>query len=128
MTAQTTINTVWAKRNCRLRISHIVLTQDCAMCNISPMSTTQRKYLDPAHSLIRKFSGPDGKLGHGIDAVAAIVGRDRTNVYRWMIPTEKGGTGGFIPGPAQRRLSEYAQKSRGAHDWLKEFFGGAKAA
>ncbi len=126
MALQTTIKMVWAKHNRRLCFAHTALTEDCAMCNISPMTT--RQYLDPAYSLIKRFSGPDGKLGQGIDAVAAIVGRDRTNVYRWMIPTEKGGTGGFIPGPAQRRLSEYAQKSRGAPEWLKEFFGGASRA
>ncbi len=125
MTVQTTINTVWAKRNRRLRLSTFGLTVNCAMCNKCPMAT--RKYLDPAYSLIVRFVGQSGKLGDGIDAVAAIVGRDRTNVYRWMIPTEKGGTGGFIPAPAQRKLSEYARKNRGS-EWLREFFGGARAA
>lgn len=86
-----------------------------------------RTYLDPAYSLILKFGGPNGKLAHGIDAVAAIVGRDRTSVYRWMLPEEKGGTGGFVPAQAQRRLAEYSKKSR-APSWLKDFFGGARAA
>lgn len=84
------------------------------------------KYLDPAYSLVRAFAGPDGKIGQGIDTVAAIVGRNRANVYRWMIPTERGGTGGFIPGPAQRKLCEYGRKNHIVA--LKTFFGGARAA
>ena len=82
----------------------------------------KRTYLDPAHTLIMRFAGQNGKLGDGIDAVAAIVKRDRTSVYRWMLPIEKRGTGGFIPAQAQRELSK-----RGP-EWLREFFGGAKAA
>ncbi len=74
-----------------------------------------------------RFAGQNGKLSDGIDAVAGIVGRNRTNVYRWMIPVERGGTGGFIPAIPQRKLSEYARKNRGA-EWLRDFFGGAKAA
>ncbi len=85
------------------------------------------KYLDPAYSIVKAFAGQDGKLGHGIDAVAAIAKRNRANVYRWMIPTERGGTGGFIPAPAQRALSEYARENRGPK-WLREFLGGARAA
>ena len=86
-----------------------------------------RKYLDPAHSIISKFSGPSGKLGQGIDKVAEIVGRDRTRVYRWMLPIERGGTGGYIPRKASEMLVTYAKKRRipvGPSD----FFGGARAA
>jgi len=69
-----------------------------------------RKYLDPAYSLIMAYA-PSGKLSEGIDAVAAIVGRDRSNVYRWMVPPEKGGTGGFVPAMAQRELYEHGRKN-----------------
>lgn len=88
---------------------------------------TNHKYLDPAYSVIRKFSGPDGKLGVGIDTVAAITGVHRTRVYRWMRPTEKGGTGGYIPNPHERSLVEYARRTEmplGPED----FFSAAEAA
>ena len=83
------------------------------------------EYLDPAYSLIKGFA-TSGKLTEGIDAVAAIVRRDRSTVYRWMQPLERGGTGGFIPVEPQRMLSQYAKSSR-APRGLKELFG-ARAA
>lgn len=67
------------------------------------------KYLDPAYSLIMKFAGPSGRLSKGIDNVAAVAGVDRTRVYRWMRPREKGGTGGLIPTKQQMKLLEHAQ-------------------
>lgn len=76
------------------------------------VAMTNNKYLDPAYSVIRKFSGPDEKLGVGINAVAAITGVHRTRVYRWMRPVEKGGTGGFIPNPHDRSLIEYARRTK----------------
>lgn len=69
------------------------------------------KYLDPAYSAIRKFGGPEGKLSVGIDAVAEITGADRTRVYRWMRPREKGGTGGLIPSQQQQKLVEHVRKT-----------------
>ena len=36
------------------------------------------------------------KLG-GIDAVANATGVDKSRVYRWTYPQERGGTGGDIP-------------------------------
>lgn len=67
------------------------------------------KYMDPAHSLIRKFA-PQGRLSSGINIVAQITGADRTRVYRWMRPKEKGGTGGLIPSQQQAKLFAYAQE------------------
>jgi hypothetical protein len=72
---------------------------------------SKRTYLDPAYSVIMKFS-PTGELGKGIDAVAAVTGADRTRVYRWMRPREKGGTDGVIPAQQQQKLFDYAQKKR----------------
>ena len=88
---------------------------------------TNHKYLDPAYSVIRKFAGPEGKLSEGIDAVAAITKADRTRVYRWMRPREKGGTGGLIPSQQQKKLFEHAKENRLP---LKpgDFFGGVRAA
>ena len=102
------------------------LTATCTNRNMRRMA--RHKYLDPAYSLIMAFAGPDGKLASGIDAVASIVGRDRTNVYRWMIAADRGGTDGIIPSPAQRRLREYATRNARAPRVLKDFFGGARAA
>lgn len=70
---------------------------------------SRRKHLDPARTVIQRFCG-NGKLAQGIDRVAEIVGRDRSSVYRWMLPVEDGGTGGFIPAQAQLRLAEYARR------------------
>lgn len=78
------------------------------------------KYLDPAYSIIKTFG--DGKLSRGIDAIAEIVGRDRANVYRWMRPKERGGTGGFIPAGAQAELWKYS-KSNDVPAVVKDFFG-----
>ncbi len=82
--------------------------------------------MDPARSLILQFS-VTGKLSEGIDTVAAIVKRDRTSVYRWMLDTSDGGTGGIIPGAAQRELREYALKNR-VPAGIKQLFGATRAA
>ncbi|KQV28131.1 hypothetical protein ASC97_07225 [Rhizobium sp. Root1203] len=51
--------------------------------------------LEPAASIIDLFGGPD--------VVQQITGSDRTRVYRWTQPKEKGGTDGIIPlRPAQK--------------------------
>lgn len=73
---------------------------------------SKRTYLEPAHSVIRKFSGPSGKLSNGIKLVSEITGADPTRVYRWMRPREKGGTDGIIPSKAQVKLFEHAQRER----------------
>lgn len=70
-----------------------------------------RKYLDPAYSLILKFA-PEGRLKSGIDRVAAITGRDPTRVFRWMLPKSRGGTGGEIPHEPRKKLYAYAQRKR----------------
>lgn len=60
--------------------------------------------LEPASSIICAFGG--------VDRVAAITGRDKTRVYRWMRAVDKGGTGGEIPAKPRRQLIEYATKHR----------------
>jgi hypothetical protein len=69
-------------------------------------------YLEPAHSLIRKFGGPEQSLSDGIKIVAEITGADPTRVYRWMLPKDRGGTGGLVPSARQRCLLEAARKRR----------------
>src|SRR5262245_50782379 len=93
-----------------LRSMQTPLTVNCEHRNMLGMAN--HKYLDPAYSVIRKFSGPEGKLGSGIDEVARITGVHRTRVYRWMRPAEKGGTGGFIPNPHDRTLIDYARETK----------------
>lgn len=84
------------------------------------------KYLEPAHTLILKFA-PNGKLSAGIDLVSAVTGTDRTSVYRWMKPKDKGGTGGIVPTKKQQQLFEYAQKNR-IPIQTSDFFGEVCAA
>lgn len=69
-----------------------------------------QKYLEPAHTVIRKFAS-NGKLSSGIDLISEITGSDRTSVYRWMRPKEKGGTGGLVPTKQQPKLLEYAKEN-----------------
>lgn len=76
------------------------------------MSKRTNTYLDPAHSVIRKFSDPSGKLSRSIRRVAEITGASHTRVYRWMLPKEKGGTGGLIPSNQQVKLFQYAQREQ----------------
>lgn len=88
---------------------------------------TDRKYLEPAASIIRAFGGPDGDLTKGIDAVASITKKDRTRVFRWMRPKDVGGTGGRIPGQQRDVLYEAARRRR-LPITAEDFFGGARAA
>ena len=69
------------------------------------------RYLAPAHHVIRKFGGPDGKLSIGIKLVAQVTGANPTTVYRWMLPRERGGTDGLIPVRQQKKLFEYATEN-----------------
>ena len=85
-----------------------------------------QKYLEPAHTLIRKFAR-DGKLSAGIDLISEITGSDRTSVYRWMRPKEKGGTGGLVPTKQQMKLLDYAQRARIPLQ-ASDFFGDAQHA
>lgn len=57
--------------------------------------------LEPATSIIDRFGGPD--------VVQEITGVDRTRVYRWTQPKEKGGTGGVIPLKPAQKLWAHAQ-------------------
>ena len=43
-----------------------------------------------AEYVIRKFGG--------IEATAEVIGRHRSVVNRWVLPKERGGTGGAVPG------------------------------
>jgi hypothetical protein len=88
---------------------------------------SERKYLEPAYSLILKFSGPERQLRHGIDAVAAITGADRTRVYRWMRPKSAGGTGGTVPHRQADKLLAFAKRERMPVQ-AEDFFGNARTA
>ena len=57
---------------------------------------------EPAASIIRLFGGAS--------AVAAIVGKHPSRVYRWTAPiSAREGTGGIIPAPEAHVLLDYAR-------------------
>lgn len=58
---------------------------------------------EPANTIIAKFGGHR--------AVADIVGKDLTRVYRWTYPRDRGGTGGIIPQSDAVRLLEHAKEN-----------------
>jgi hypothetical protein len=68
------------------------------------MTSSQRRHLEPARSVIERLGG--------VDVVANVTRKDRTRVFRWMYPVERGGTGGLVPQRVWPRLLEYAAKNR----------------
>lgn len=68
------------------------------------METNAPDKLEPAASIIDRFGGPE--------AVQEITGADRTRVYRWTQPKEKGGTDGIIPLKPAQKLWAYAKANR----------------
>jgi hypothetical protein len=68
---------------------------------------------EPAKSIIRHFGG--------VSAVASIVGKHPSRVYRWTYPlTVREGTGGLVPSKDQVLLLEYARLN--GVDFLPEDF------
>jgi hypothetical protein len=61
-------------------------------------------HLDPAKKIIERLGG--------VNVVATVTGKHRSQVFRWMYPPERGGTGGLIPQRTIPALLEYA-KSEG---------------
>lgn len=58
--------------------------------------------LNPAHQIIEKCGG--------VDRVAAMTGRHKSRVARWMWAKSRGGTGGLIPAQVQIELLEAARR------------------
>lgn len=46
----------------------------------------------------------------GVKRTAELVGRHPTAVNRWMMPKEKGGTGGTVPAKAAEKLMAIAKE------------------
>lgn len=69
--------------------------------------------MQPAESIIAKCGGHD--------VVAQICGVNRTRVFRWTYPPERGGTGGFIPATHHQRLLSGA-RARGIDLRPEHFF------
>lgn len=67
-----------------------------------PAAPTEHQ-AEPAATIVRLFGGAQ--------AVARIVGRSRSQVYRWMTPAPHG-TGGEIPPKPRKVLMEYAKTHR----------------
>ncbi len=57
----------------------------------------------------------------GIKATAALVGRHRSVVNRWLRPKKKGGTGGLVPSEHQQTLMG-AAKEEGIDLAAEDFF------
>lgn len=110
--------------------SATALTSPCVSRNMMDMRNNRPEpdYLDPAHGVIRKFVGPQGRLADGINAVCKITGRSYTQVYRWMRSKEKGGTGGMIPIDQAQQLIDWARKGKRRVDLDPRDFFGSKAA
>lgn len=67
------------------------------------METMSEKHLDPARSIIAHMGG--------IAKVCEITGRHISNVYRWMAPREKRGTGGKVPYEEADKLLAWASEN-----------------
>lgn len=62
------------------------------------------QHMEPAKSIIAYLGG--------VQAVAPVVKKHPSRVYRWMYPeTAREGTGGVIPAREQRRLLEHARET-----------------
>lgn len=59
-------------------------------------------YLEPARTVIAKLGG--------IQAVADALGVHFTRPFRWMLPKDRGGTGGTIPSKHHQRLLDWADQ------------------
>jgi len=70
------------------------------------------KHLEPAKSIVAKIGAPK---------CAEIVNKHISRVYRWMAPSEKGGTGGIIPFEDASKLVAYFEEN-GIEFSHKEFF------
>lgn len=56
---------------------------------------------EPARTVIEKLGG--------FRAVADMLGKDVTRIYRWTYPKERGGTEGHVPAKDARRLIDIAR-------------------
>lgn len=61
------------------------------------------KHLDPARTIIA-FLG-------GVHRVREITGSHISNIYRWMMPREKRGTGGKVPYETADQILGYAKEN-----------------
>jgi len=64
-------------------------------------TASENRHTTPGHRVIAQVGG--------VHAAAALAGGSSKSVYRWLQPVDKGGGGGLIPVPAQRRMVENAQ-------------------
>jgi len=66
--------------------------------------------MSPASLVFEKFSkAADGKSVPRY--IASITGIDPSEVYRWVKPKERGGTGGLVPAHWQRAVLDAAKKA-----------------
>lgn len=60
-----------------------------------------RRHLAPARVIVEKLGG--------VAATAQAAGVDESRVRRWMMPRERGGTGGLVPTRNQQKLLEWSR-------------------
>ena len=60
------------------------------------------RHLAPARIVVQKIGS--------VQLTAQAAGVDESRVRRWMMPREKGGTGGLVPTRNQQRLLEWAKQ------------------
>ncbi len=77
-------------------------------------------YLEPAASVVT--------ICGGIEATARLVKRDRSVVNRWLLPKDKGGTGGMIPMHHAQTLLASVPKLRERHFFVETASGGISPA
>lgn len=71
------------------------------------LQATQNEPITPGARIVAQVGGPR--------AAAALAGNSVKSVYRWLQPISKGGGGGLIPLPAQRRM---VARAAGALDYI----------
>lgn len=81
------------------------------------MRAMKEQHLDPARTIIA-FLG-------GVHRVREITGSHISNIYRWMMPRDKRGTGGKVPYETADQLLDYA-KENGVDLRGDDFFDAAR--
>ncbi len=68
-----------------------------------------RPRIRPAAGVVHPHAAQVIALFGNAYALAEVLGRKAATVYRWTYPSDKGGTGGVIPGPAWTAIQEHAK-------------------
>ena len=64
--------------------------------------------MDPAETIIRKCGG--GNFARGVNRVSGWTGIEKSRVFRWSRPKEKGGCDGVIPAQHHQKILDGARR------------------